>query len=90
MIASTTEIRDQVRQFILDEFVYADEIRATLKDDTALIDENILDSFGVHTLIVFLEERFGIAVLDAEVRADNLGTIHAVASFVQYKHSMRE
>lgn len=78
-------IHDAVRQFIVDEFIYNPEYSAKLKDSTPLLDKNILDSLGVHALIVFLEEHFGIIVLDEDVTRDNFETIDSIVHYVQRK-----
>jgi acyl carrier protein len=78
-------IHDVVRQFIIDEFVYNPHLIIKLQDETALQDENILDSLGVHTLILFLEEHFNITVLDEDVTRDNFGTIKGIVAYLEQK-----
>ena len=46
---------------------------------------NVIDSTGVIELIVFVQERFTIAVDDEEVTTDNLGSVKNVVSFVEKK-----
>lgn len=82
---SPSEIRDLVSQFIIDEFIYDPDSITKLGDETSLIDENFLDSLGVHTLIVFLEERFAINVMDEDATRDNFGTINAITAYVSAK-----
>jgi acyl carrier protein len=82
---SPVKIHDLVRQFIIDEFIYDPDGIAKLGDETSLIDENFLDSLGVHTLIVFLEERFAINVLDEDATRDNFGTINSITAYVSSK-----
>lgn len=79
------EARDAIRQFILDEFVYADDVGKSLKDDVSLLDEGIFDSVGILSVIGFLEERFKIEVEDHEVIPDNLESVDAITVFVQRK-----
>ena len=78
-------IHDAVHQFIVDEFIYNPEYSAKLKDHTPLLDKNILDSLGVHALIVFLEDHFGIMVLDEDVTRDNFETINSIVNYVERK-----
>ena len=78
-------IRSTVRQFILDTFVFDPDTKERLTDDLQLIDEGILDSFGVHETLLFLEDRFQIDVKDEEIVSGNLGSIAAIAAFVQSK-----
>jgi acyl carrier protein len=82
---SSVEIHDLVHQFIINEFIYDPDSIAKLGDETSLIDENFLDSLGVHTLIVFLEERFAISVLDEDATRNNFGTINSIVAYVRCK-----
>ena len=80
-----TEIRNTIRQFILDEFIYDDQGDEILTDDISLLDEGILDSLGILSIIGFLEERFGIQVADPEVIPANLGSVQAMVAYVGRK-----
>ena len=51
----------------------------------ALIDEGILDSFGLHEVLFFLENEFAISIADEEVLSGNFGSISAITAFVQRK-----
>jgi acyl carrier protein len=77
------DIKDRVRQFILQNFYVADA--STLADDTSLLDQGIVDSTGVLEVISFLESSFGIQVADEEMLPDNLDSIARIAAFVQKK-----
>jgi acyl carrier protein len=81
----TTTILNTVRQFIVDTFVFDPDTRHRLTDDLQLIDEGILDSFGVHETLLFLEEQFQIDVKDEEIVSGNLGSIAAITAYVQSK-----
>ena len=80
-----TTIHSTVQQFILDAFIYDPETRERLTDDLPLIDEGILDSFGVHEALMFLEDEFHIEIKDDEVVSRNLGSIAAITAFVESK-----
>ena len=77
------EIKEQVRQFILQNFYVADP--AAVGDETSLLDQGIVDSTGVLEVISFLESTFGIAVADEEMLPDNLDTIGRITAFVRTK-----
>lgn len=79
------EVRDAIRQFILDEFVYADDGGKSLKDDVSLLDEGVFDSVGILSVIGFLEEKFDLRVEDREVVPGNLESVDAITAFVQRK-----
>ena len=82
---SPAKIHDLVRQFVIDEFIYDPDSIEELGDETSLIDENFLDSLGVHTLIIFLEECFAINVLDEDATRDNFETINSIVAYVRRK-----
>jgi acyl carrier protein len=81
------EIREIIRRFILDNFVYQEGGDPGLRDDASLLDEGVLDSVGVLSVIGFLEEMFQIEVEDHEVVPDNLESVDAMAAFVQRKRN---
>lgn len=76
-------VRDIVRGFILENF-YVQNAHE-LGDDTSLLDRGIVDSTGVLEVTAFLEERFGLAVADAEIVPENLDSIGAIVAFVGRK-----
>ena len=75
------EIRQAVREFILQEFLPGESPDA-LDDDTELISGGILDSIASVKLIVFLEERFGVQIDPHEMNADYLNSVPDIASLV--------
>ena len=83
----STNARQIVRQFILDTFIFDPDNRERLTDELPLIEEGILDSFGIHEVLLFLEDKFGIDVEDEEIVASNFGSISAIVAFVQRKLS---
>jgi acyl carrier protein len=70
-----------VRAFIVERLAPATG-RAHLDDDEDLIDSGVVDSLGIFQLVAFLEERFGIAIADAEITPDNFGTIARIERLV--------
>jgi acyl carrier protein len=78
-------IQDDVRGFIVDTFFVADP--SELGDDLSLIDSGIVDSTGMLDVILFIEERYAISVLDHETTPANLETIGRIAGYVERKRS---
>jgi len=76
-------IQDDVRGFIVETFFVADP--AELTDDLSLIDSGIVDSTGMLDVILFIEERYAIHVLDHETTPANLETIGRIGAFVARK-----
>lgn len=78
------DIRTEVRGFIVESFLFGDDSQP-LPDDMSLIDNDLVDSTGVLELVGFIEERFGVAVDDAEIVPANLDSIERIAAFVARK-----
>jgi acyl carrier protein len=77
------EIRDAVFTFILDHYPAARG--GGLAIDGELLDSGIVDSMGILELVMFLEERFGIALDDDEMLPDNFRSVPAIAALVSRK-----
>lgn len=53
-----------------------------LGPDTPLISEGLVDSMGLVLLAAFVEERFGVRIDDADLRAGALETIDDILALV--------
>jgi acyl carrier protein len=78
----TTNIQQEIRSFLTEKFLLGRS--EALNDDVPLLG-NVIDSTGVLELIVFVQERFTIAVDDEEVTTDNLGCVKNVVAFIEKK-----
>lgn len=54
-----------------------------LSDDTSLLDSGILDSLSLLQLVVFLEERFGITVGDADLLPQNFASVQTICAYLR-------
>jgi acyl carrier protein len=79
-------IAAQVRAFIEENFLFATDLN-TLSEAQSLIDAGVVDSTGILELVAFLEERFGITVLDADIVPDNLDSVSSIAAYVERRRS---
>ena len=84
-----TQIRAEVTEFIVTNYLFGDVTRVP-RDEGLLVEEGIIDSTGILELIQFLEDRFGIAISEAETVPQNLGTISSLTQFVMSKSSVRQ
>jgi acyl carrier protein len=84
-----TQIRAELTEFIVMNYLFGDITRVPRDDDT-LVEEGIIDSTGILELIEFLESHFGIEVSEAETVPQNLGSISGLTRFVMSKRSLRE
>jgi len=76
-----TDISGPIRAYVQDELL-ADQPVAELDENTHLIEEEILDSLGIFTMVTFLEERFSIQIDPEEVVLDNFETLGAIEKMV--------
>lgn len=82
--SETGAVTEATREFILSSFMPGDPDE-NLRDDDLLLEGGIVDSAGVMSLVFFLEERFGIQILDEELFAENFATVERIAAFVARK-----
>jgi len=84
VLAIMNDIKDTVKAYILKEFLQGED-QENLKETTPLITGGILDSIATLKLVMFLEERFAIAVQAHEVDVENLNTISDITRLVRSK-----
>jgi acyl carrier protein len=56
-----------------------------IDDDTSFMNEHILDSTGFIELVMFLEETFGIEVIEAEMLPENLDSLLNIEAYLGRK-----
>jgi acyl carrier protein len=79
----TADIKLEIRNFVANNFMLGR--KEELQDDAALFG-GILDSSGAIELVMFLQDRFNIAVEDDEVAVpENFGSVNHVVEFVEKK-----
>ncbi len=80
-MAADSQISSTLKRFILDEL--APEVdSADLQDDDSLLDSGILDSFGIMSLLAFIEQEYGVEVPAEDIEPENFETIAAIAQTV--------
>lgn len=78
----TTDIEHEIRSFLTEKFLFGRS--DALNNDTPLLG-NVIDSQGVIELIMFVQDRFGIAVDDEEVTTDNFASLKSTVAFIEAK-----
>lgn len=69
-------------EFIVDNYmVDLDEIPL----DKSLIDEGIIDSFGLVEIASFLEKIFAIKIAEDDMVRENFGSVNKLIAFVERK-----
>ena len=79
-----SNVRDLVRQFILDNFLPGEDPK-NLTDDTELKESGILDSLSTLKLVTFLEEQFKVEFEANDLEAGNLATIASIERLIAAK-----
>jgi len=77
-------LRDQIRDFILENYLFTSDPSALGLDDS-LLGRGIVDSTGMLEIIFFIEEQLGVKVKDEEMIPDNLDGVNKIAQFVSSK-----
>ena len=78
------EIRQQIREYILNTFL-DDEDPSALKDDVSLERSHIVDSARAMELILFLEETWEFEVEMDDATPENFDTVDAIVAYTGRK-----
>ena len=74
-----SDVGDEILRFVQSEL---SDGSFPVGAETDLLQEEIIDSLGVFTLIGFLEQRFGVKIDASEVDLDNFRTVAAIEQLV--------
>ncbi len=80
------ETRQALRQYVLENCLFTDD-GSKLQDSASFLETGLLDSTGILEIILFVEETFGIKVLDDEMLPENLDSIDALVTFIGRKQA---
>lgn len=72
---------DIVREFISTELLHNSR-KVPLNDVDQLIEMGIVDSLGIMTLLVFLEERFSVQISGDDLIPENFSSITAISQLI--------
>ena len=78
------EIAQELRQFVLDSYLFG-QSSIELKDDDSFLEKAIIDSTGVLELVAFLEDKYQIKIEDEEVIPKNFDSINNLLRFLENK-----
>lgn len=76
--------RQHIKQYLAGNFLFSSDV-STIGDTDSLIHSGIVDSTGIHELILFLEETFGLMVAPEEMTPANFDNVSAIDGFVSRK-----
>lgn len=78
-----TDKNDQIRQFIVQNFLFGDESR--LQDNVSFMEAGIIDSTGILELVTFLENTYQFKIKDDELTPENLDSIVNIQRYLDNK-----
>lgn len=77
-------IKENIRKFIVDRFLFGDE--SLFGNDTdSFLDKRMIDSTGVMELVSFIESTYKIQIKDEEIIPENLDSLNNIESFIKNK-----
>lgn len=83
-ISNDGAVAHEVRKYILSDLL-DDAEGDWLGDDVLLLEQGLVDSASVVTLVTFLEERFRVRVDDLDLFPENFASVGHIAAFVRRK-----
>jgi acyl carrier protein len=87
MLTTTIQLKSEIRQFIVDNFLYGrDDDR--LGDEVSFLGKGIIDSTGILELVSFIEEKYSISIDDEELLPDNFDSLNKLSTFVLKKTTL--
>ena len=76
------QVETVINDYISRELVQ-DPALLPLADETSLLESGILDSLSLLRLVVFLEERFGITMGDADLLPENFASVNTICAYLR-------
>jgi acyl carrier protein len=75
-------VEQEIRTFVIENFVYA-EGADRFSDDDSFLQNGLVDSMGIMTLVDFVSKTYAIRVEDEELVPDNWDSVNRIAAFVR-------
>jgi len=73
------EVRAALLTFVSRTFVVSE---SEIDKDRSLIDQGIIDSFGLVEVTAFIEQQFGVTVREEDMTREAFGSLNKMAKFV--------
>ena len=80
-MANENEIKQQIREFVIENFLMGDAA-AMLKDGESFLETGTIDSTGVLEVVTFLETQFSLKVDDKDLVPENLDSVDNLTKYV--------
>ncbi len=81
-------ISNKIRTFLSESENFGSRMNPDIKDEESLIDTGVVDSFGIVSLISFLEEAFNIKIESEDFVQENFETVINMVNFVKRKQGL--
>ncbi len=81
-------ISNKIRTFLFESEDFGSRMNPDIKDEESLIDTGVVDSFGIVSLISFLEEAFSIKIESEDFVRENFETVVNMVDFVKRKQKI--
>jgi acyl carrier protein len=78
------KIENNIKDFIASNLLFSNN-GFKYSDDTSFLEEGIVDSQGVMELVMFVEDKFKIAVDDMDIIPDNFDSVILLTSYIRRK-----
>ena len=85
MSFNAEQAKSQLLEFIVDNYMVDLE---EIPHDESLIDEGIIDSFGLVEIATFLEKSFQIKVAEEDMVRENFGSVNKLIAFAERKQTL--
>lgn len=82
LFSDTDEIRESLLDFIVRHFVVD---RTDINLENSLIDDGIIDSFGLIEICAYLTRTYAITIEDQDMIRENFGSVTRIVRFVKRK-----
>jgi len=74
---------EKIRFYIAENILFSNKY--PYPDDASFLENGVVDSMNVLELVMFIEDKFGVSVQDAEVVPDNFDSVARLADFIRRK-----
>lgn len=76
----SNDILERLLEFITRNFMVE---REEVDLDKSMIDEGIIDSFGLVEIATFMENEFGMKITEEQMIRANFGSVNKIVGFIQ-------
>jgi acyl carrier protein len=85
MIPDTATLKNEIRAKVQELAANMGMDASAMTDDEIIPATGLLDSSGILELVVWYEQQYDMPLEQDEINIDNLGSVDAMAAFVQQK-----